>query len=540
MGVLSRPFVWKNQPPADASAERPFFVRLLQAGGHGVFLLGCAAGTVWLFHRSYPSNSSAFLAWLALAPFTMGLLSLRRFWTTFWYSYLTGTAVYGALCFWIFITCHVGGEMNVYLSAAAWLGLSLLLALQFALFGVSCYFFKSLKGFFPLLAACSWVVLEWGHEWLASYFFGFPWFSLSYSQWNLLPVLQIAAWTGAAGISFAIVFAGVSIGYGLMMPRVLRGIVHFLLAAVVFLSVFEFGNMYLQKVPPQGLLHLKAAIMQPNIDQYKKWSPQFEQEIEETLYLMTTQAAAENPLLVVWPESVTPGPLQEKPYSQWLKDISQLTGAWQLVGSNREENNKQYVSAFLLSPEGKPAGTYDKIQLVPFGEFIPLENTVRSLFSDVKVLGELGVFSAGNWEQPLLTMEQISVGSTICYESVFPRLWREQARSGAHFFANLTNDAWFFNTAAPYQHLAAVVLRAVENRRTVLRAANTGISAVISPSGEILARAELNTRAILTADISLPLGKQISFYTRWGGWFEWLCLVLYFSSFLSVLIFSRE
>lgn len=540
MGVMSRLFARKKQPQADLPAQRPFFVRLLRAGGHWLWLLGCAAGTVWLFKISYPSDSSAYWAWLALAPFIMGLHSLRRFWPAFWYSWLTGTAVYAALCYWVFITCYVGGGLSVYLSVAAWLGLSAVLAVQFALFGISCYFLRALKGFFPFIAACGWVVLAWAHELLASYFLGFPWFSLSYSQWNVLPVLQLAAWTGASGISWAIAFVGVSAGYGVMTKHIGRGLVSFLAGAVVFLLVFEWGDMYLQKAAPQGLLHLKTAVMQPNIDQYKKWSEEFENEIEDTLRLMASQAAAEKPLLVLWPESVTPGALQEEPYASWMSDIARQTGAWQIVGSNREEKKKQYVSAFLLSPQGKVAGVYDKIHLVPFGEFIPLENTVRSVFSEVDVLGELGVFSPGQWEQPLLALNQVSIGSTICYESVFSHLWREQARNGAHVFVNLTNDAWFFNTAAPYQHLAASVLRAVENRRTVLRAANTGISAVISPRGEILARAELNTRAILMADVSLPLGKQISFYTQWGNWFEWLCLVFYLSSFLSVLILSHE
>lgn len=540
MLAAPRDCISEAQAAEQTTAAKPFLARFIVAVGKFLWLLFCIAATVYLFKISYPKDSFPFSAWLALAPFTMGLLTLRRFSAVFWYSWISGTAVYAGLCYWIFVTCYIGGGLSVYLSTAAWLGLSALLAVQFLIFGISCYFLKSLKGFFPLFAACGWVVLEWSHEMLASYFLGFPWFSLAYSQWNLLPVLQTAAWCGAGGISFAVAFTGLSVGYGLMMPRVGRGIVHFLLAALAFLLLFEFGEEYLKRATPPGLLRLKTAVMQPNIDQYKKWSPEFEAEIENTIRLMAEQAATGNPLLVVWPESVTPGPLLEEPYSQWMIEVAQQTGAWQLLGSNREEQNAQYVSAFLLSPQGEPLGVYDKTYLVPFGEFIPLENTVRSLLPQVQVLGELGSFSAGKWDQPLLTLEQISIGSTICYESVFSHLWREQAHNGAHLFVNLTNDAWFFNTDAPYQHLAAAVLRAVENRRTVLRAANTGISAVISPTGEILARADLNTRAILTAEVALPLGKQISFYSRWGSWFGWLCLVLYLSSFLSALVVWRE
>ena len=539
MGVWHRRIL-QERPAADQSARGSFFVQFIRTFAKGIWLLLCGAATVYLFRISYPAVSFSPAAWLALAPFIMGLFCLKRFWPAFWYSWLTGTAVYASLCYWIFVTCRTGGELSLALSAAAWLGLSLVLAVQFAIFGISCYFLKSLNSLFPFFAACGWVVLEWGHEVLASYFLGFPWFSLAYSQWNFLPVLQIAAWTGAAGISFAVAFVGVSVGYGLMIPRVGRGIVHFLLAAVVFLLLFQFGDLYLKKASPKNLLRLKASLMQPNIDQYKKWSEEFEAEIETTIRLMAAQAAQERPLLIVWPESVTPGSVQQQPYADWMKEIAEQTQAWQLVGSNREEKGVQYVSAFLFSPQGKESGVYDKIHLVPFGEFIPLENTVRSLLPDVQVLGELGSFSPGKWDQPLLALNQLSIGSTICYESIFPGLWKDQARSGAHVFANLTNDAWFFDTDAPYQHLAAVILRAVENRRSILRAANTGISAVIAPSGEILARAELNTRAILTAEVSLPLGKELSFYSRYGNWLEWLCLVFYLSSFLSALICSRE
>ena len=135
---------------------------------------------------------------------------------------------------------------------------------------------------------------------------------------------------------------------------------------------------------------------------------------------------------------------------------------------------------------------------------------------------------------------QIPFGNIICYESVFSSKWKEQAKNGAKFFTNITNDAWFFDTAAPYQHLAVSVVRAAQFQRPVLRAANTGISAVISPRGEILDQTPLNTRQILYADIALPLGEDVNFYTKWGDWFAWLCAAIYFTILLSVMVFSYE
>ena len=530
----------EKQPQAACSGARLFFLRLAKMCAWTVWLALCIAATAYLFKNCYPKNSHSLLAWFALTPFIMGLLYLRGFWSTFWYSWISGTVVYAALYHWIFITCHIGGAMSVGLSLAAWLGLSALMGLQFGIFGGSCYYLKYLQGIFPLIAACGWVALEWGHEMLATYFLGFPWFSLSYSQWNFPAVLQIVSFTGAIGLSFAIAFVGISIGYGLLIAQVRRGVGHFLLAAAMFLAIFGYGTSYLKRVQPPSLLRLKAAVMQPNIDQYKKWNAEFEEEIKETLQQMSRQIEGTNPLLVAWPESVTPGEVEEQPYRDWMEKIAQQTDAWQILGSNRQENSQQYVSAFLLSPSGAVSGIYDKKHLVPFGEYIPLENKVRALLPQVEVLGELGSFSRGNWDQKLLQADQISLGSTICYESVFPSLWKAQARAGARFFVNLTNDAWFFDTDAPYQHLAAAVLRAAENRRTVLRAANTGISAIIAPSGEILARAELNTRAVLSADISLPSGQDFTLYTWWGNWLGWLCVIVYLTTLLSVLIFSYE
>jgi len=540
MGVFRRAFLSEKQPQAASPSARLFFSHIRLTLGKGLWLLLCLLLTVCLFKFSYPSVSISLLAWLAFAPFIMGLLLLGSFWRSFWYGWATGICVYGALYYWVFVTCHNGGGMETGLSVAAWLGLSGLMALQFAIFGGSCYYLKNLQGFFPFVAACGWVALEWLHEILATYFIGFPWFSLAYSQWNALPFLQLAAIGGASSLSFVIAFTGISTGYGLMAQRVRQAVGQFLIAAAVLLSVFFYGKIYLKQVHESSLLRLSVAVMQPDIDQYKKWDEQFELEIWDTMDIMARQAALQKPVLLVWPENMTPGPAQEKPYLDWITHIGQQTDSWQIVGSTHAEKDKQYVSAVLFSPAGQEKGIYDKVHLVPFGEFIPLENIVRSLFSNIEVLGELGFFTAGVWEQPLLQLNQISLGSTICYESLFSHLWRQQTRAGAHLFLNLTNDAWFFDTDAPYQHLAAVVLRAVENRRTVLRAANTGISAVIAPTGEIVARAELNTRAVLVADMALPLGKRLSFYSQWGPWFAELCVLVFMTSMLSVLILSRE
>ncbi|MBR2866016.1 MAG: apolipoprotein N-acyltransferase [Elusimicrobiaceae bacterium] len=540
MSPIRRPFLNEEKAEKKPSRFLAFSAFVGKALLKFFFLLLCSAGTALLFKLSYPKDSHSLLAWLALAPFMVGILRLRGFWGTILFSWFTGTLVYAGLYFWIYITCLDGGGMSPVLAAGAWLGLSGLMGLFFVIFGGSCFFLKRLKSFFPLLAALGWASLEWAHEMLATYVLGFPWFSLGYSQWNLPQIIQIVSYTGSTGLSALIAWCACCVGYAFGTSSLKKGILHLLFAAGLFLSVYGYGYWALSRPEPRALLRLRAAVMQPNIDQYKKWSAEFEQEILDTIAAMGAEQTDKNVMLMIWPESVTPGPVQEEPYYSVIKGVADITGAWQLVGSNRTTDGKNLVSAFLFSPDDGSLTFYDKTHLVPFGEFIPFEESVRKLLPQVQVLGELGAFSAGKWDQPLLQASQVPFGTTICYESVFSTRWHNQAKGGAKFFVNITNDAWFFDTDAPYQHLAVSVLRAAELGRPVLRAANTGISAVISARGEILSRAELNTRGVLQADVPLPLGDNHTFYDEWGAWFAWICAAIYFTILLSTMVFSYE
>ena len=539
MSPIRRPYLYET--PAKEPSR---FWNAMAYGGVSVlrfiFLMICAVLTAFLIKIAYPKPSYSLLMWLALAPFTLALVRLRGFWSSVLYSWFTGFLVFAGLYYWIYVTCRQGGGLSAALSCGAWLGLAALLAVHFAVFGGSCFYLKRLQWAFPILAALGWTALEWVHEMLATYALGFPWFALGYSQWNLPQIIQTASFAGAGGVSFLVAFAGISVGYAFATPHLKRGVVQLLLAAAVFLGAYGCGAWVLARQPAHSLLSLRAAVLQPNINQYKKWSVQFETEILDTITKMGAQLTDKRLMLAVWPESVTPGPVQQEPYLSLMQGVAQASGAWQLAGSNRAEKGKQFVSAFLFSPTEKRLSHYDKTHLVPFGEYIPFEKTVRQILPNVDVLGELGSFSAGAWEQPLLKMDHLSFGQTICYESVFSRLWKEQAKAGARFFVNITNDAWFFDTDAPYQHLAVAVLRAAETRRPVLRAANTGISAIIASTGEILAQAKLNTEDILIADVPLQLNNSESFYVRWGDWFAWLCAAIYFTILISVMVFAYE
>ena len=512
-----------------------------KAGGRFIFLLICAAATALLVKCSYPRMSNYAWGWVALAPFIMGVVRVKKLWGAFIYSWFTAVLVYGGIFWWVYRTCYEGGGMSAAQSYGAWLGLSVLIGLQFAFWGTSCFFLKKLKFLFPVLAACAWVALEWLHQTIAFYGLGFPWFMLGYSQWNFPHAIQIASLTGVYGVSFALAFTGVSLGYAFSAKAGFKGGVFQILAAgLLFGGVCGYGNWKLSRPEHKSLLSMQAAVMQPNIDQYKKWSPQFEAEILATLQDMGAQLKDSGAMLAVWPESAVPGLLTQEPYFSLFDQISVDAGVFQTIGSNIEADGKQYVGAYVLSPFAEALQEYRKVKLVPFGEYIPMENWVRKIASDVEVLGELGSFTPGLLNQPLAQVSSVPIGLTVCYESIFPQLWLRQNRAGAKVFVNVTNDAWFFDSDAPYQHLAVNALRAVETGRPVLRSANTGISAIIDRFGRVLQTAPLNTRAILRGGVALPIHDAKNFYTQWGDWFAWLCAVFYFTLLISTFVFAYE
>ena len=505
----------------------------------------CACSSAYLLYLSFPNSSSktihALLAWLALAPFIWGVVGIKKISRSFWYGWLSGFLFSAMSLYWVYYTCVHGGGLSVGLALSAWLGLSLVVSLPFALFGASCAVLKKLGLFFPFFAACAWVSLEWLHQQLALYFIGFPWLMLGYTQWNLHQTLQLAGLTGFYGLSFAVSFTGVSVGWAFALSSLKKSIGHMLLAAILFTVIYSLGAMELAESEDYLRLGtpLRATLVQPNIDQYKKWDAAFVNEINHVLLRMGYGLPESD--LVVWPESVLPEDFTQPLYTAMFNSFARGSGGYQVVGSNITQAEKMYVGAYVVSPDQNgQEQSYRKIKLVPFGEFIPFEKWVHQLFPDVDVLGALGTFDAGMRFQNPLYVGKVQLGINICFESVFTQLWRDQGKKGAQLFVNITNDAWYFDTDAPYQHLAINVVRAVEMGRPVLRAANTGFSAYIDPYGRIVRRTDLFTQETLTADVPVWSSDAQNFYTKWGDWFAWLCAVLYFTLLMSTLALCDE
>jgi apolipoprotein N-acyltransferase len=486
----------------------------------------------------------------------------------FWYGWLTGTVYFLGCIYWVTHTMVVYGGLPLSISFLLMLLLVIYLGIYVGLFS---YFFKrmseTVSPLLQLLAAPSlWVALEWLRGHLLS---GFPWALLGYSQYRVLPVIQISDLTGVYGVSFLLVATNVAITHALKgmierkvsrqhlqkvwSPLLVSGILIGLNLVYGFLRLSELSGQ-----PATG--SLKVGLIQGNIHQEQKWDPAYRRETVEIYKHLTQQAiltasrqqdylldsmktsshgpAAASLDLVVWPETATPFFFEyEQPYRDELKAFLQEQKAPLLFGSpslgpgpiRTVSGPMVFNSAYLLSSDGIPLARYDKIHLVPFGEYVPLSSILFFVRKLVEDIGELG----GGTEYTIMKIPQGRFGVVICFEVIFPELVRQFARAGTDFMATLTNDAWYGWSSAPYQHFSMVVFRSVENRVPFIRAANTGITGSIDATGRILGTTELFVKTYLVQDI--PLKKVKSLYTQYGDLFAYLCGIIALATLIYAL-----
>jgi apolipoprotein N-acyltransferase len=375
------------------------------------------------------------------------------------------------------------------------------------------YFRKISPWLAVVSSAASWITLEYVRSFFLT---GFPWALLGYSQWRYPPLCQIAEWTGVYGVSAILFLSNLMLWQWLKNKKMPWSA---LVPLMILLGV-NFG-IYVGRLPlAQENPTLKVAILQGNIDQYKKWNAAFVQEILMS-YAGLTKQLNSSVDLVVWPESAVPGWVPNEAWlMEWLQQRIVPTQAYHLVGAASYSNGKNYNSAFLFNPNGTLHSRYDKIHLVPLGEFVPFQSLLGRWIS---VLNALGGFHKGE-NRRALWMDKTKFGVNICYESIFPHLVRLQTKEGASFLVNVTNDGWYLNTAAPQQHFSMNVFRAIENRRTLIRAANTGISGIILPDGWVAKATALNERTLLEGVIHLK--TNLTFYVQYGDVFAWLCCAI--------------
>jgi apolipoprotein N-acyltransferase len=359
-------------------------------------------------------------------------------------------------------------------------------------------------------------------------FTGFPWENLAHSQYLNLPLIQLADITGSYGVSFLIVLVNAAIcafigtdDRGRRKALTGAAVAVLLVTLAAGYGFWRIGDITtrFEAVPRQTV-----ALIQGNIDQSIKWDPTFQKETLRIYRDLSLQAAKESPQLIIWPETATPFMFQNRDeLHDSVVDTAKSTGAWLIFGSpsyTRHEGELRFQnSAFVLSPDGEIVGKYNKVHLVPYGEYVPL----RPLFPFIEKLAVgVGDFLAGTEFDPV-TVAGKPVGFLICYEGIFPEIGRAWGRSDASFLVNVTNDAWFGTTSAPFQHLSMTVFRAVENRLYVVRAANTGVSAIIDATGLITAQTDLFVRTFLKGPVQIH--RVQTFYTKYGDIFVFFCMI---------------
>ncbi|MBP1742097.1 MAG: lnt [Deltaproteobacteria bacterium] len=513
-------------------------------------ILASVASGVALF-ASQPSFDFSALAWVGLVPLLL-VVSGKRPGAAFLLSYLTGGVFFLGIFDWI-----------LEISGYTWLHhgiLAVYLGSYFAVFGLLFTLIRRRLGLVPALIAAPffWIPLEYLRSNMS--FMALPWALLSHSQFQNPLFIQIASLTGAYGVSFVIVLvnAGFTCFLTFFVPLAGTGkgeetrkqgrVALVSVTVMVFLFVIAYGFVKIRE--PLSGETVKIALVQGNIDQSRKWDPKYATEIMEVYTGLTLEAFEGSPSLVVWPETATPRAINsDQAIYQKVKNLANSKGTHILLGSAqlqkfRVQGGKKgqyHNSAFLIGPEkgSNNDQRYDKVRLMTFGEYLPYKEKIPWSVIGIQ---EVGGYLPGN-QYRVLKHPQIALGVTICWENIFPEVVREFVRNGAQCIVNITNEAWFGKTAAPYQFLSMSVFRAVEQRLYVLRCANTGISCVIDPCGRVVDRIEdsrgldIFVRGFMNKSI-VPLQSK-TIYNQFGDWFAWLC-VLVSVLFLVVTAFKKS
>ncbi len=451
------------------------------------WLLAAAGGLLWAL--CFGKETLPLAAWLALAPLILLLRHPRR-WALGW---IHGVVYWLVAIPWIRPTLETFGGLPTWLASVSLLLVCLYLGAYHGLFAVLGARIWRRGGVVALVGLPAlWVALEWLRAHMIS---GFPWNLAAYAWTEVPGALPIAGWIGAYGVSFLLLLANVGVAMALARGTRLAGTA----AVLTCLLVLAIGARW--GAGPSGAAETPAAIpvrlLQPNTENQVSWDPVRAQESYRRLFDLSQDACDEAGALLVWPESAA-WPHSWGTSPQLRRDLELLTaaGCGVLFNSTEERREGYYNSVLLLDRRGV-AGSYDKRHLVPFGEYVPL---ARFFFFLRQIARNAGAYVAGVDVAPLAWAGQ-RLGPAVCFEVVFPAEVAEQVRAGATVLVTVTNDAWYGDTSAPRQHFRAVRFRAAETRRPVLRAALTGISAVVEPDGSVSRLLGVGEEGVLSARI---------------------------------------
>jgi apolipoprotein N-acyltransferase len=497
----------------------------------------------------FPLAGFYILSWVAFAPLIVALLRARpagvleidgsvdlqaaKPGQAFVLAYISGILWYAGTCYWIYNTMHEHGGLSVPVALLALFLFCIYLGLYHGLFGLllSLSVGPGRDSRLALVAApFLWVAVELARTRIT----GFPWDLLGTAQVDNISLSRITTWTGVYGVSFEIMLVNVAVAAAFLVPKKKRNTL--LIASLVAAAVLQAGRLV--DAPALDADHA-ALLVQENVAVDETWTRgTFERTLQELTDLSVKEAASSSSHvpdskagsvdLIVWPESPAPfftsDPLFREPVSQ----MAEAAHSWVVTGAigtmpamqGGKSQSEVFNSAALISPSGDWKARYDKVHLVPFGEYLPFPRLFAFAGGLTKEVGE---FQSGASRAPLAA-GNTRLGVFICYESVFPGEVREFADQGAQVLVNLSNDGWYGDSGAYAQHLNQTRMRAIENDRWILSATDTGVTASIDPYGRIVARLPRKERGALVAPYALT--SVTTFYTRHGDWFCWLCAII--------------
>jgi apolipoprotein N-acyltransferase len=504
----------------------------------------------------FPKLSIYWLCWVALVPLLYALLrghggeaelidsegkSLRPFTLRqgFLLGWFCGVVWWLGTCYWVYPVFHSYGNLSVVAAAMVTALLVLTMGLHHGVFGLLVVMMArraTVGNRRPLLAApCFWVAIELLRDRVA----GFPWNPLGNAQIDNIPFARITAFAGVYALSFAIVLVNCAFTSALLLRGARRK--NLFIASFASAIALQLGVL----TSPAPVASTKQAVLvQQNVPVLDSEWPQafYDRTLFELSQITVDTAhhmAPGTPTLIIWPESPAPFYINDEKLIHWLAAMAQDTHAHLIIGAtgltaSAGGERLPLNSALVMGPQGNIVGSYDKIHLVPFGEYVPARNL---LFFAKKLTREVGEFGRGT-ERKVFDLNGVKTGVFICYESAFPEEVREFAAGGAEVLVNISNDGWYGDTSAPYQHLEMARMRAIENDRWVLVATNTGITVSIDPYGRVVKQAGRNERTALVVPFGTRAGT--TFYTRYGDLFAWACVIISLAAvFLRIRIPAR-
>lgn len=481
----------------------------------GRLLLSIASGA--LFALSFPDAAIGWLAFIALAPLLIAIVRARTTREAFLLGWVSQTTAWLIMVPWVVRVMSYYGGLPKVVGISLFVAMCTILGLYGGLFALIAKKLRLGARFLPwLLVPLAWAAIEYARTYLLT---GFPWNLVATAIIDYAPLIQIDRFGGPYFVGALMLIPSTVAAWWITQrpPNIARVLVGG--ATGILLMVWWGTGLVASKLNarPQGGAIVTAAMLQPNISQQMRWDESNVLAIYQKMIAMTVEAADKGAQVVIWPESTVPlSYTQTDFYRESIERLSRERNIDIILGSvatDPARPNRLWNSAFLVS-SGITIAHYDKIRLVPFGEYVPLR---RVLFFAEKLVRAVGEFEAGTNETPLAG--KFSYGPAICYEIVYPQITRTQIRNGADVLVTITNDAWYDGTAAPAQHLAQARLRAVEGDRYLLRAGTTGISAFIDPTGQIQSSIPMGRDGIIYAKFHAR--TRVTPYVRLGDWFAW-------------------